>query len=172
MTYQYKARPGAQLSDAQAKRYGPELQALSEIGGGEISAAGVLDAASSPKSPLHDFFQWDDTEAARQWRTMQARWMINSVEIVYIDSRGNERQTRAHQSVSYRDERTKHGRRKYHYIENQRVIEEEDAFEAVIDGYKRRINGLRRDMRQFEGLAEACRFLDEAEQELATAVAE
>lgn len=36
----------------------------------------VLRAASSAKSPLHQFFEWDDGIAAQRWREEQARGLI------------------------------------------------------------------------------------------------
>lgn len=42
----------------------------------------VVEAARNPNSTMHSFFEWDDTEAARSFRLVQARWLIRSVEIV------------------------------------------------------------------------------------------
>ena len=41
----------------------------------------VLDYARDPASPLHKYFEWDDTEAAEQYRIDQARQLIRSVNI-------------------------------------------------------------------------------------------
>ena len=55
------------------------LSALEEIrlsNGGILSPAGVVEAARRRDHPLHDRFEWDDTEAARQYRLWQARELI------------------------------------------------------------------------------------------------
>jgi hypothetical protein len=36
----------------------------------------ILIEAERPSSPLHSFFEWDDTEAARQYRLVQARELV------------------------------------------------------------------------------------------------
>jgi len=43
---------------------------------GHVTAALLLDAAMKKGHPLHDFFEWDDSEAARKWRLAQAEAMI------------------------------------------------------------------------------------------------
>lgn len=58
-----------------------ELNRLTKKGGGALTAEAVLSAASDSKSPLHPWFDWDDTEAARKWRLEQARRLI---KVFYI----------------------------------------------------------------------------------------
>jgi hypothetical protein len=41
----------------------------------------VVEAARNPASPLHDFFTWDDTEAAEKYRQDEARQLIRSIKI-------------------------------------------------------------------------------------------
>ena len=41
----------------------------------------VLEVAKNPKSILHNYFCWDDTEAARKYREFQAYELIRSVKI-------------------------------------------------------------------------------------------
>jgi len=48
---------------------------------GRLTPDDVLKDAKSVKSPLHDQFEWDDSDAARQWRLGQARTLIRSVKI-------------------------------------------------------------------------------------------
>ena len=166
----YLPRKGSMLSKEQAQRYGPSIQAIADSNDGEVTALQVLEDASGKRSPLHDFFQWDDTEAARQYRLTQARLMIRSVDIVYVDSRGNEsKQAKAFPSVAYQDDRTEENRVRHHYLTAQRVFDDEDTRQEIIDGFRRRINSLRRDMRQVEGMDSACRILGIADEELGTA---
>ena len=53
-----------------------ELLALAKKHGGSVSPEHVVARARNPSSALHDAFDWDDTEAARQWRIEQARRML------------------------------------------------------------------------------------------------
>ena len=48
---------------------------------GLITPQTVLEAASEPSSPLHDHFTWDDTEAARKYRLVEARSLITRYKI-------------------------------------------------------------------------------------------
>lgn len=56
-----------------------ELQRLADDHGGILQPQVVVDSARNPESPLHDHFEWDETEAARQWRLLQARNLIRVV---------------------------------------------------------------------------------------------
>jgi hypothetical protein len=53
-----------------------EVAALAEKNGGSITAEQILKAASSKTSVLHCYFEWNDTEAAIQYRLEQARQLI------------------------------------------------------------------------------------------------
>jgi hypothetical protein len=48
---------------------------------GRLSPAEVVKAARDPKSPMHGYFTWDDSEAARMFREDQARTLISEFEI-------------------------------------------------------------------------------------------
>jgi hypothetical protein len=50
---------------------------------GTISPEMVVEAARSPKSPLHAHFTWDDTEAAEQYRLIEARTLLR-VTVEYL----------------------------------------------------------------------------------------
>lgn len=51
-----------------------------------LTAETLLESAKNNKSSLHDFFEWDDTEAAEKWRLVQARNVINEVRVVVNDT--------------------------------------------------------------------------------------
>lgn len=48
---------------------------------GVIRPVDVVEAARDEDSPLHDWFQWDDGEAAHQYRLLQARNLLR----VYVN---------------------------------------------------------------------------------------
>lgn len=45
----------------------------------------VLEDARQKKSPLHQFFEWDDDVAAEKYRLDQAGHLIRSVQVTFID---------------------------------------------------------------------------------------
>lgn len=58
-------------------------QRLSELESetGRLLPTEVVAAARDPESPLHGYFEWDDTAAAEQHRLHQARQLIRRVRI-------------------------------------------------------------------------------------------
>ena len=63
-----------------------ELEQIANDNGGVLNPADVVEFARNKKTALHSQFQWDDTEAARQYRLWQARHLIRyQIEIVQHD---------------------------------------------------------------------------------------
>lgn len=50
-----------------------------EIG---LTAENLLKQAKNKTSSLHDFFDWDNKTAGKQWRIQQARVLINEIKII------------------------------------------------------------------------------------------
>ena len=62
------------------------LKQLAENSGGALSPEEVVRAARPASSPIHDQFEWDDTEAAKRYRLMQAGELLRvSVEVIEPD---------------------------------------------------------------------------------------
>lgn len=59
---------------------GDILQAMAETG--PLTASRVVLAATDPSHPLHSRFEWDDGKAAHQYRLIQARTLIVSIQIM------------------------------------------------------------------------------------------
>lgn len=45
----------------------------------------IVGAATPPESPLHRFFEWDDTKAAHKFRKRQAGHLLRFIEVVRPD---------------------------------------------------------------------------------------
>lgn len=96
MATEYKAVAGSRLTDDDARVIGAEVEKL----GQHTTAEQLLAAASSKRSPLHRFFTWDDTEAARQYRLDEARYLLRSVKVTIVSSAwGGPTSTRAFVTV-------------------------------------------------------------------------
>lgn len=76
----YEWKDGARSKGLKAEVVGPVLEKLIEKDG-TLTAEGVLSEAKKKRSPLHSWFEWDDTEAARQYRLSQARNLIRSITV-------------------------------------------------------------------------------------------
>jgi hypothetical protein len=51
---------------------------------GSVTPSSILEAAQDPKSPLHRYFEWDDTEAAKKYRLAQASAMLQASKMVVV----------------------------------------------------------------------------------------
>lgn len=79
----FQFRDGCHLrGDAQA--VGERLEAIRQSRQ-LLTPSVVLDDASSPGSPLHAFFEWDDTVAANRYRVDQAGHLIRSIQVTFFD---------------------------------------------------------------------------------------
>lgn len=75
---QYSYKPGAQLK-VSADIAGQVCQHLEESGG--LTAKRLLDASRPVDAPLHDEFEWDDSEAAEKYREHQAAHIIRCIVV-------------------------------------------------------------------------------------------
>lgn len=62
-----------------------ELGLLLKHNDGVLTPDKVVEQAAKPQSALHDFFTWDDDEAAHKWRLVEARQLITSIKIYQED---------------------------------------------------------------------------------------
>lgn len=69
------------MTKEQKEAIAKRLEKLASLNGGRLTPDAVLQDARSKSSPLHDQFEWNDSEAAKQWRLSQARELIRSVRI-------------------------------------------------------------------------------------------
>jgi hypothetical protein len=74
---------------------------------GTINPIDVVDAAREENSPMHPYFEWDDSEAAQQYRLVQARNLIR-VCVEYIAT-GDEETVLVQAFVSLSTDRTADG---------------------------------------------------------------
>ncbi len=80
----YVARKGYRISNSDAAVIGPVLEKIPKK---KRTASHVVEMAVRPASPLHKFFEWNDTTAAHQHRLHQARQLFQSYTIIYSDGR-------------------------------------------------------------------------------------
>ena len=82
----YKARNFAQFSNLDAQVIGERLETL----GDELTPADLVADARNNKSPLHPYFEWDDSVAAGQYRLQQATQILTHIEIKIDDESQND----------------------------------------------------------------------------------
>lgn len=67
--------------DTDPQQVGQELDRIAQTNNGELTPALVVENARGRRNPLHQLFEWDNREAAEQWRLSQARQLIRSIKI-------------------------------------------------------------------------------------------
>jgi len=87
MSMSYYWKDGSRMS-GDAEAVGRELEAIHEEHGA-ISAEAVLEAATPKKSVMHDYFEWDNSIAAQEYRLAQARLLVRSI-VVKVERNENE----------------------------------------------------------------------------------
>lgn len=78
---------GSSIRVVDAEVIGDRLTQL-EQKSGEVTPEAVLADATRKTSPLHRFFEWDDTKAASAHRLDQARYLIRSIKVVITNEEG------------------------------------------------------------------------------------
>lgn len=121
----YKARKGAHLSNAKAEIYGKRLIELVKKYNGKVMTVQIVEDARNEKSPLHDYFEWDDKVASEEYRKYQAICLKNSiVQIKIIKEKGAEKEIEVpiliHVTLSSNDEEEEC------YVTLERTLNEKD----------------------------------------------
>ena len=160
----YKPAKGSILTEEQAQRYGQRIYDLVEEKDGILTPEQVLIDAKNDKSPLHDFFEWNDTEAAERWRMNQARYLLRSIHVVLKNDDGEEEQTRFTYNVRDVPDDDGEGQRVYCTI--QRVLTDADIRAQVIDQAMRQLQSWRDKYRQYSEFAKVFNAIAEIQESL------
>lgn len=133
-----------------ADAVGAHIEMLREKFKGELTPEDVLEDAKHGNSPLHSFFEWSDTEAARQYRLQQARGLIRSVVAIYTRDDAPAVKTRAY--VHINEPGTPHYREASHAmsLSKTRDMVLLDALNELLTWQKKY-----KDLIEFAGLFEA-----------------
>ena len=98
----FKAGKGSMFNDEKAQVYGEFLWKIREENGDVLTPDQIVDKAKSKNSPIHEFFEWDNTIAGEKYRLYQARNLIGRIEII-VESDGEEDQIRAFHNIRIQD---------------------------------------------------------------------
>lgn len=152
-------QPGA---NADANAVGAHIEMLREQFKGEITPEDVLNDARNPNSPLHSFFEWDDSAAAEQHRLAQARGLIRSVVAIYVSEDKPATRVRAYVHVNEPGAP--------HYRETSHAMSAAKTREMVLRRAWSELQAWRKryaDLKEFAGLVEV---IDDVAKKLPKAV--
>ena len=107
---------------------------------GYVDPETVVSVARDPKHPLHEFFEWDDTEAARAFRLIQATGLIRSVRVKITTINDAKRSVRGFlpASIAGRDLPP------YSYISQDDIVNDPAAREAILRQMQRDVSACER----------------------------
>jgi hypothetical protein len=148
----YSYRTGHHVKGRSPQEVGQSLEDC-RVRHGSLTAENLLTDATDANHPLHEAFEWDDGEAAKQHRLHQARRLIVSVRIV---SGPIQRPVPAFVSV-----RTPESGREY--LPVQEALSRNDVKLRVLDDVKKHLETLERKYAHF---AEAIQMLEELKKKI------
>ena len=128
---------------------------------GLIQPERVVEVASDTSSPLHRHFEWDDSEAAHEYRLEQARRLIRSVTIIRVDS--------PPRYVNVTIQRVGGGSRRG-YIQTERAVVDPDLYEQVVMDASRGLRSFQIRLQAFAQARKSVDLLDKAIKELTKSV--
>ena len=131
-----------------------ELQTIKQRDG-FVTAHSVLDAAREGGNPLNQYFEWNDTVAAQQHRLAQARLLIRSIEIEYIESKPEP--VRAFHIVTVPDEEQK-GQKVYQSLEE--ILNDPGLRAELLFRAKREMTTFKNKYEQLRELSEVFEAID------------
>ena len=128
---------------------------------GLIQPERVIEVASDETSPLHRHFEWDDSEAAYEYRLVQARKLIRSVTIIRVDS--------PPRYVNVTIKRVEGGYRRG-YVQTEKAVVDPDLYEQVVMDASKGIRAYQSRLQAFTRARKAADLLGKAIEELTESV--
>lgn len=128
---------------------------------GLIQPERVVEVASDATSPLHRHFEWDDSEAAQEYRLHQARALINRVRIIKVDQ--------GPRYVNVTIKRVDGGFRRG-YVQTERAVVDPDLYEQVVIDASKGIRAYQIRLQAFTKARKAADLLGKAIGELTESV--
>jgi hypothetical protein len=116
-----------------------ELMRIYRDSGDELTPEAVVEAAEPEDSPLHNRFEWDDSEAGRLYRLNQARELIRSVDLTFARNKSGPKTVRAFVSEF---EISKSSPGVYRATED--VVEDEVSYAMLLRNFERELADLKR----------------------------
>ncbi len=149
---------GAVTDTKAANAVGAHIEKLREQFKGELTPQDVLNDARNETSPLHSYFEWNDGEAAEQYRLQQARGLIRSVVAIYVREDAPAVRTRAYVHVP--EAQTPHYREMTHAMSQKRTRQ------LVLQQAWRDLRGWRARYQHLSEFADLVKVMDEVEANL------
>ena len=120
-----------------------ELEAVREAGGGVLTPAAVVRQAKKKSSAIHNYFEWDNTDAAQKYREHQARLLIRATVIMIPDA---DEETCAYVSIIHGS-----GNREYRHVVE--VLSDDEMRERLLATALDELRAFKKKYKQLKELA-------------------
>lgn len=144
----FKAKLGARFSKNKVQAYGEELERIKAKHKVKmLKSQTIVDEAKDENSPIHKYFEWDDSKASELYRRQQAVNLINHIVIVEIKD-GEEKEVPFLINVKIVDaDEEDRG-----YITFEELIEDELLYDQYLNGLIQELITLRAKIKNFKEL--------------------
>lgn len=155
---EYRAKKMGHIREEDVVRVGNELQDLADKNGKQFDASLVVEAARSPASAMHRYFEWDDSAAAQQWRLSQARSLIRSIHVKIVVKDGPEPETAYTRKYHHVRTSEPDAESATAYVPIEVVTSRENYMNQVLANAERELFAWRERVRTYQSLKEFQRF--------------
>lgn len=113
------------------KRAQDEVNRIADENKERVTADMILDSAKRKNSPMHDYFEWDNTVAGKKYREQQARKLIRGITVTIVSRKIEIK------SVAYvRDPKCENNEQGYVSVASVRT-DEDIARDVLLDEFTR-----------------------------------
>lgn len=149
------------MSDVKRESILAALGAIAAANNGYLSPTHVVDAARDEGSPLHDEFEWDDTEAADAYRLAQAGALIRRVRFTVVRQDGDPKKVQISTARAYQSRvsaRTTGGG----YESVVDILADQEKREELLQQVLRELDAYRKRYAEIMALSGVWRAIDDA----------
>ncbi len=150
---EYHVRAGHQISAGKVKKYGERIDYLIRKHGVTGVAKTIVADAERLRSPLHDFFEWDDTKAAHAFRLNEAGKLVRAIEVNIITPSGKKKRARAFETIVIQ------GRRDRITVTDDMYFSNEEYMDALVTQAYEEMGIYVERYKNYEGLKTFCKEL-------------
>lgn len=153
MKKQYSWKKDSWLSTRKfdANEVGYEMEQIDKTYG-VVTAEKVVERAENENNLLHDYFEWNNDKAGHLWRLQQARVLIASVEVTYINEEKKEPVTVRAFVNTKKDQG---------YQRIEKVVSDVDRYQMLLDKAYDDLRVVRDKYTDLQEIQEKLSFLDE-----------
>lgn len=141
--------------------YKKELEKLEKKYNGMLAPQDILREASTDRSPLHDWFDWQDEIAGEKWRLHQARLLLNSIRVKVMFEGGN-RSYRKYLNVKVKQ----NGGFKRFYVQTNKIMKNPDLKEQILARAISEANYWKRTYDEYQELENIFQSIDKTTKKL------